>query len=740
MARDRLRFRPKMTVATLPGHNISTGAPQFLSDFAGVMGNLNIKLNERADKRAAKKAVAAGLIAGRDPMFRTLKGDGLAVEAFNNSALDTFASRLEQRSRQEIGKLFDKHNSDPKQLETVFSEYRNGVANEIPAELLEPFDAFWNKNTRPLIDKARDELLRINRNQQAGALSEVIIERLRGAEQMAFNSIDDVLFEENITGERNDFFAKLVANGPPQAFKIGNQEFPTDDTRSGIVDPAKIIQQMEQFDRTVIIGRVLGKFDRSRKAGEGAEFARDFIDHPIDGFTTAERSKISASMTSSLRADEAINKRVNDEAKAAEEIQRSRRVGDLKRRCAAGQCTEEDIEQAFPQDISGDERGRLLIQLDDLRSKQADSIAAQQRVAFAIQAGIPLDAKNPDDRKAVHAYFKQRFGDAPPTAETMTEIVDFIRDVAVIPTVVRGGIRSLARSANPEQAVLAADMIARIQKAAPQVLETMPKDEKAFSLLVSNNVGAGVEPQQAVELARLRVYETPASEMEQLRKVFMEKGFEKDNSGSLADLIDDEFDPIFRTQPSTPPAMMGEFNDLVEQYYIRTRDEELARKLAGQDLVRVWGVSDVVGSRVEAQEGRLQMVKYPPEKVHGDGELNKWMRPQLEADISDQKISGVKAENVFLVADDRTAREKTRTWQVWHVRSDGRPVPVLDVDNRPARWRPQFDISPAGKSAADSKKKAKARAQSIHLERLEILKDGTVAEQLFGLPAAQRTR
>lgn len=733
MARERLRFRARTTVPSLPGVSASRGAVFFLHKFTQVVGDLNARMQDRADKRAVKKAREAGLIAGRDPSFQTVQGDNITAEAFNQSALDTFAGRLEVKSRKEASRLFETHANDPKQLGEALDQYRDGIAAEIPTELLEPFSLFWSKNTQPLLDSANSEQRRINRNQQAATLNEVIGEKVRGAERLSFVSEDDLAFEENITGERNDLFFKLIAHGPPNAFKVAGKEYPADARRMGIVDPDKIVEQMEQFDRTVVKSRVLGKFDRARKIGEGAEFARDFIDNPIEGFTAIERADMSAKMTTALNRDRAINLQVNDQAKAAAEIDKARQVGDLKRGVADGTAHEDDVEAAFPSLIGGSERASMLIDIDNRRAKESKIIDGLNRVAFSIQSGIPLDAKNPDDRKAVDEYYKRMFGNQPPTAETMTNVVDFIRDTAVIPTTVRSGIRSLARSADPGQAVLAADMVARIQKAAPQVLATMPKDEKAFSLMVSANVGAGVDPQVAVELARLRVYETPASEMEQLRQIFKAKDFGKDNAEALTDLIDDEFDPIFRTQPTTPPAMLGEYNDLVEQYFIRTRDEEVARKLAGQDLARVWGVSDTKNS--PKQEGRLEMMKLPPELIYGDGSSAPWMREQLEAEVG-KVAKDIKPESVFLITDDRTAREKNKTWQVWRTRDDGMVVPVLDKDNRPARWRPQFNISSEGRNRADSRKKAKARARELHQDQINILNEGSVAEQLFGAPAA----
>ena len=63
-------------------------------------------------------------------------------------------------------------------------------------------------------------------------------------------------------------------------------------------------------------------------------------------------------------------------------------------------------------------------------------------------------------------------------------------------------------------------------------------------------------------------------------------------------------------------------------------------------------------------------------------------------------------------------------------------VPVLDKDNRPARWRPLFKTSPEGVALVKSREKSKAEAAAIHQDQIRILREGTVAEQLLVVPAS----
>ena len=132
MAKERLRFRQRVTVGALPQVTPSKGVSQLLSKFTEVMGDLNRQVQDRLDKRAVKKAASQGLIAGRDEQFQPIEGDTITIEAFNQSALDTFANRLEIRSRKASSELFDKHSNDPTLLENALGDYWDGVIGEIP--------------------------------------------------------------------------------------------------------------------------------------------------------------------------------------------------------------------------------------------------------------------------------------------------------------------------------------------------------------------------------------------------------------------------------------------------------------------------------------------------------------------------------------------------------------------------------------------------------------------------------
>jgi hypothetical protein len=118
--------------------------------------------------------------------------------------------------------------------------------------------------------------------------------------------------------------------------------------------------------------------------------------------------------------------------------------------------------------------------------------------------------------------------------------------------------------------------------------------------------------------------------------------------------------------PEIPGAMLGEFAQSMKQYYyLRDGNAQQARDLAIQDLKRVWGVSEVNGSR--------QIMKYAPDRMY----------PNLPtADIrEDMAASGVGAGR--LQEFPGTGPSQGRDWWVMEPDKLGAWAPVLGDNGIP---------------------------------------------------------
>jgi hypothetical protein len=348
-----------------------------------------------------------------------------------------------------------------------------------------------------------------------------------------------------------------------------------------------------------------------------------------------------------------------------------------------------------------------------------------------------MDWKDKKQVEAVDHYYETAIGPGL-SPEAVNQTAQLVKSTAIVPTQARVMIRSFARAGTPEYAVLAAELVSRINETSPQALATIPADERAFSLMVTQAVNAGMDRVQAVDLARERVYRTDPALQEKLKAVTDDKEFRKHNLETLNKQIDKNFDTLFRRQPDAPKAMQGEFDNLTKLYYTKTQDEIQARTLAWRDLMHVWGVTDV-------NPGGKQMMKYSPEKIFWNGEPNNWMRKQLEKEIepylakqpdvivafTEKGAAPPPPKNdtsaVRIVADEITARARIPSYAVMRQRTDGLFEPVLDDKNRPARWTPDFASTPEGRERAAEQKKVIEEAQRRRQLAIEAAKAGVGA-------------
>lgn len=383
----------------------------------------------------------------------------------------------------------------------------------------------------------------------------------------------------------------------------------------------------------------------------------------------------------------------------------------------------QQIDNAFAgRAITGPKRTELHLELQQAQKKAEKDNQLAAAVNYSLQTGVPLDYKDKEQAAAVDRSYRALLGGASPFAPaSLSATALLVKNTGIVPETVRSMVRSLARSGQPQHAVMASDLVARLNEAAPQALETIPADERAFALMVSQSVAAGMDAPTAVETARARVYEASPEELEKLKAVYDAKDFKTGNAKALNSFIDKNFDAFFRAQPEAPPALAGEFENLTRGYFIKTHDPEQARTLAWRDLLRVWGLTDINGQG-------LQLMKYAPEKLYGNGQPNSWMRQQLEDEVrqiqepqprnvSRGTVGGepagpasqepnplavkVDPKAVRLVADDITARSSRPTYALLHQRADSLFEPVLDRFNRPARWAPDFSKTPEGRKQAE---------------------------------------
>jgi hypothetical protein len=724
-------------IPNLPGVSANDGSGQALETFAKGFYDFSSKLQTNVEAAAKDSGENQGIFDATQGQFKPREQSTIEAQAYNRLGMQTYVNQLHVTTSNQIDEIYAKNKEDPKALQDAFNGYAAGMETKIKETVpnaVVPFRYIFERNTKPLLHEAAKAYQLVQRSEALAVLNQSLDTSVTQGQRQAALAVNDLHAAADLALERDNFIQRLTENGPIQGFAFAGKEMPPDGTRPGALKPIEMEKRLKQFDDTVHEASAMGKFDQARQAGNGDEFLRTFIDEPPSELTPEQHTKLTTAMDAALTRDERNNKRLFAEQDAEKAKTQALAASNLEIGVHNGTRDETHIQQAFANDtITGPKRTELMLELQKVQKKKEEEAFNMYLVKSALMTGVPMDWKDEKQVKAVDEYYKTAIGPGL-SPEVINQTAQLVKSTAIVPTQARMLIRSLARSGDPEHAVMAAELVSRINETSPQALETIPQDERAFSLMVTEAVNAGMGRVQAVDLAREAIYRTDPATKEKLKAVTNTPDFKKGNLKALNKGIDKNFDTLLRSQPDAPKAMQGEFENLTNLYYTKTQDPEQARTLAWQDLMHVWGVTDV-------NPGGKQMIKYSPEKIFGDGQPNNWMRKQLESDIEpyltkrgviaafDEKGAAApppKADmsGVRIIADDITARAKVPSYAVMKQRTDGLFEPVLDDKNRPARWTPDFASTPQGQERAAEQKKMIKEAQRRRELTIEAQKGG----------------
>lgn len=294
--------------------------------------------------------------------------------------------------------------------------------------------------------------------------------------------------------------------------------------------------------------------------------------------------------------------------------------------------------------FSPDEYTTRIQAIAQARQQQAVRTAESEAVVDALARGERLDPKSRTHQKYVDSALDERAlaMDAPRgSAAWQAAALDLTTKTGIMPSQAQSWVRGAAMSPAPEVAAASASFIDTVAERAPQTLEYLDGDTKAFGLQVSQMMDAGTPAELAVETVRKNVYETKANERSALDARYKEQT--KNSAGMLKSMLnsDDAYDPtVFGSAPPVPAGMQGDFDALTRQYFtVNGGNLGGARQMAYRDLQSRWG-------RTEAN-GEPQIMKYPPERFGIPPEL---VRQEMREHF------GARADRLHIVPDADTGR------------------------------------------------------------------------------------
>lgn len=731
--RSPLRFqRRNLSVGERRLASFSDGRPlAALGAEAGpvsaVIGGLNKVVGALADRQfeqeaqqvqkdAAGKGVAEARSAlAEDRPLTLMEGDTVAAQVFNRSVQQGYFEHLDLNADAAIGQLEREVPDDPQAFGERFDATFAKLRRNMPADWHDAFDLEVQRRRQGAVGRVAERAIR----RAAGEANAVHIAAATSYAGESWNALR--------TGD-----AETAAK---KAAKFNAALDARTDLTAQQKEKARLGFEMDSRRHAV-----LGAFDQALSGGP--EAASRFIDSVRASDAIAnpdERGAVVKEMEGVLKDRLHLQDSVRREAEVKAKAARAGRFAAVDLAISRGQYGYGDLERDNAAGLFGKDPAKYaeFSKALDKRGEDERKIQARLGLVAAAKSGeTVLDPKNAEHRKAVDEDFARAVapamqGQAP--ADVLQGAADHVRRVGMVPTPVKGYVRGALRAGDPLQAAAAADLLGRIEAAAPAAsLDDFGKADRALAHTVNQLVGAGVDPVAAVERARERVNpENKAVADARLKAITDEKMPDK-----FAGWLKDHFNPTsgldFLPWGPSDDAGLGDgavkaqatadFAAVFRDWFVRTGDADIARTLALKDISRVWGSTSADGS--------LRVMKYPPEAFYGvqasgraggtdaDGE---WLRAQL---LEDVKAAGarpdIKDGDVVIEADARTAREASNgkpTWAVFVRNRDGVFEPLLmptaqdgDLENATpfARWAPDPSRpaqASAEKALAEGKRK-----------------------------------
>jgi hypothetical protein len=251
------------------------------------------------------------------------------------------------------------------------------------------------------------------------------------------------------------------------------------------------------------------------------------------------------------------------------------------------------------------ERASLVGRIESAHIEGAKQAAVTEQIREAIATGTPLDPSNSDQRKGVAAAFATDAQGAQVGSDSWQALASaYAVRTRMLPDQASSWVRSAIRSPDPKVAAPAVQFFGSIASQAPDAASGFDTQTKAFAGMANAMIEAGTPAEKAVEVARQTTLEQNPTILKQREEAYRKA---TDSDSALDNYVDRDFDPsVFSGQPDATAALKLDFAQQAGRYFQYTGDLQSARDLAWQDIRRVYGVSEVNGTK--------QMMMMPPER------------------------------------------------------------------------------------------------------------------------------
>jgi len=358
--------------------------------------------------------------------------------------------------------------------------------------------------------------------------------------------------------------------------------------------------------------------------------------------------------------NDGINERARDEstATALRQAQNKQQIDALMLAIDRGQAGKTEIEGGRQQGWLDDAATlRAENALDALNKKTEDLRVAQTKLSTEGYGWNPLQ---PDDRKSVNTL-SDKADELMKPAERMTYDVDLWQRTGIASDNLMRDVAGGLVSNNSQRVEMAANVAANMLRNNPNAFVGAVERDRIEKAAISYMNEVKLNRSGAEAAKKIALDNDPVEKAKRLPGPNQVQEFQKKlNETDMTSRILGEFNPGFFGQagsllttggrqpsaadiglnPMQKASVVGQYKDLVMDYYKETGDESKAHEFAKFKMNQQFGISN----------GRL--LQFPPEKAAGVPAVNgkkDWVYQQAAKDIMDYTGKPVKPEEVRLI-------------------------------------------------------------------------------------------
>lgn len=370
--------------------------------------------------------------------------------------------------------------------------------------------------------------------------------------------------------------------------------------------------------------------------------------------------------------------------------------------------------------LTATEYASLTSRVQGNRAEQAKAAAAIPQMETLIAGGLPLDPTDTKHMKALSAAFvRDSAGVAPGSAQWRDVALAYGVKTSVIPKEATSWADRALRSNDPKLAAQAAEFVSLAELQTPT--QAFDKYTKTRANIINGQVSAGVAP--ALAIAHADTIMQKDQRVVDLRHKEYDK-LTGPNGTSPQSMLESQISNDLALSIGRNPSvsvhdsLVPDFDTMTRDYYTLTGDLKKSQQLAIADIKKVYGVSEVNGTK-ELTLAPVEKFGLDPKEVRTN--LGEWLATNPQADGSTVDDLIVVADSVTMKAVSGAADGQALkpSWLV--INKSGSPV--LSKDGVPQRFH-----MPEGEEAQALAEQRRAKSLQ-EAERINRIEAARLAEQ-----------